>query len=126
MEAINTESTRKTKITIILNSMLIFIEFSMIISILIFCFFVAKGFSVLGHIPFYGDIEVISYNGLDRKVAIAMFFPILYGTFSWIFITICGIILNVNRKRKAIVLGSILCLLNILMMFSSQFAWIID
>ena len=126
METQNIEYSRKSKISIILNSMFTFIELSMIISFIIFCFFVIKGYAILGHIPFYGDKEVISYNGFDRKVVMAMLYPTFYGMFSWIFLIVCGIIVNVNRKRKAVIFGLVLCLLNILILFSSQFEWIID
>ncbi|WP_432670978.1 hypothetical protein [Flavobacterium sp. SM2513] len=126
METQNIELTKKSRINATFNSVLVFIELTMLLSILIFSFFVIKGYSVLGHIPFYGDKEIVSFNGFDRKVVIIMLYPMWFGVYVWIFILVCSFLSNFKRKRKAVIFGLILCLLNILAMFSSQLAWIID
>jgi hypothetical protein len=126
MKTQDIEFISKSKMNMTLHSMLIFVEFTMLISILIFCFFTIKGFLILGHIPFSGDKEVISYNGFDRKIVMVMLYPMFYGIFVWIFLMVCGLLSSFERKRKAIIIGLILCVLNFLVMCSSQFAWIID
>ncbi|MFN3755218.1 hypothetical protein [Flavobacterium sp.] len=126
METKNIEFTPQNKIHITLNSLIVFVEVAMLISILIFSFFILKGFIILGHIPFYGDKEVISYNGFERIVAMIMLYPMFYGILSWTFLTVCGFLSSYRRKNKELLIGLILCLLNVLIMFSSQFEWIID
>ena len=126
METQNIECNGKIKIDIILNSLFAFIEFTMLISILIFSFFIAKGYAILGHIPFYGDTEVISYDGFDRTIVILMFYPMFCGYLLWMFLIFCGLLLGFKRKWKSIIIGLVLCVLNILAMNTSQFAWILD
>lgn len=106
--------------------MIKFIEVSLIVSILLFCYFLIKGFLILGHIPYSGDQEVISNIGFDRKIVIVMLYPMFYGILLWIIFMVCGMILKVRRTRRAFIIGLILCLLNILIMLSSQLAWIMD
>lgn len=118
------ESTRK--INKILLSMIKFIEISLIISILLFCYFLIKGLLILGHIPCSGDQEVISNFGFDRKIVIVMLYPMFYGILLWMIFMVCGMILKVRRTRRAFIIGLILCILNILIMLSSQLAWIMD
>lgn len=114
------------RIHIIFNYLIYFVEVSLLISILIFTFFIVKGFIILGHIPFYGDKEVKSFHGFERIVEMIMLYPMFYGILSWAFLTVYGFLSNYRRKNKELFIGLILCLLNVLIMFSSQLAWIID
>lgn len=60
----------------------------MILSELIWIFFIGKGYINLGRLPNYGDPEVVSFNGLDRMLVIYSFGIMLCGSLIWITITI--------------------------------------
>ena len=126
MQTLDTEFTKNSRVNKALNFLFIIVEFAMLLSILIFCFFIIKGYLILGHIPVYGDKEIISYNGFDRTITRIMLYPMFYGIYAWILLTICGLLLSFKRKRKSVIIGLILCVLNLAAMFSSQFIWILD
>lgn len=91
-----------------------------------FLYFIVNGYVNLGHIPFYGDRELIAYNGLDRILVIVMIYPMCLGYLLWLFFILCGFLSGIERKPINIIIGLGLCILNLLAMFSSQFAWILD
>jgi hypothetical protein len=118
---IKNNRTDKT-LTYILKS----VALAMFLSILIFIYFIIIGYWNLGHIPFYGDKEVLSHDGINRIMRMIMIYPMCFGIYFWMFFLTCGILGRFKRERKTILIGFILCLLNITAIFSSQFSWIVD
>jgi len=98
----------------------------MLLSIIIFTAFILKGFLAIGHLPFYGDKEIISHNGFESKIVIIMLYPMWFGTYLWIATFIFGLFINIKRERKAFICGLAVCVVNLLISFSSQLAWILD
>lgn len=126
MNVKNIQFFQKNRINNVLNLLLTFVELAMMASILIFLFLVLKGYLYLGHIPSYGDKEVISFNGLDRIIVKVMLYLMSLGYILWLSCMFCGLLSGLERKRKFVIIGFVLCFLNVLAMFSSQFAWVLD
>jgi hypothetical protein len=108
-------------INLVANS-LIWISFS------IFTYFVLKATQAIGHLPFYGDPELIEL-GYDKSYPfINLFFELgFFGFIISLFILIINkFIKGYKTTNISITLGIIGLLLQIVYMFSPQFTWYVD
>ena len=81
----------------------------------------------LGHLPEYGDRELISFDGLDRKLLVYATFIMFYGILTWTGTFFLVRIFRVKRIKKwKLILGALVLILNILIMFSPSFEWALD
>ena len=117
------EDKFRTKINLVLHYLLSFIEFTLVISILIFCFFIIQGYLIMGDLQFNVSRSSISRN--DILLVVIMIYPMTLGIILWMFFNICGLITGLKRKWKFVIGGLLLCLINVLLMNTSQFSWIL-
>lgn len=92
--------------------------------IIVICFIV-YGYINLGHLPKYGDKELISTNYFDRQLITFGIITMIYCFMISIVLFIINIFIN-RFSRKEIILFSIVIIIYLLITFSPSFEWILD
>lgn len=95
------------------------------LSELIVICFIIYGDINLGHLPKYGDTELISKNNFDRQFITFGIITMIYCFIISIVLFIVNILIN-RFSRKEIILFSIVIIVYLLVTFSPSFEWILD
>ena len=99
----------------------------LVLSIIIWSYFVLLGLLEFGHFPKYGDTELISSNGFDRKAIIFATFIMFYGISTILICYLVNLILKPQIIRKKLIFTSMVIIgINLLIMYSSAFGWALD
>lgn len=100
---------------------------SMILSGLTWAAFIFKGYLRVGHLPVYGDPEVVSFNGLDRQLVGYAFATAFFAFGIWALLTLISVVANlkiINRISVTIgIIGIVICFV---LFRSPQFEWLLD
>jgi len=111
----------------LLKSVLTLTTFLLICSGLIWIYFIAYGTIELGNFPKYGDPELISFDGFDRKLIVGSTFIMFYGILTWIGTFLLTTVLRIKRiPPRVLILGISALTVNLLIMFSPSFTWALD
>ena len=98
-----------------------------LLSGLIWCFFILKGYSLMGHLPVFGDPEVISFSGLDRYLIFFTLDVVFFGFCILTLITLICILFRLKfLNRLNLIIGLVGIALDIVIFYSPQFEWILD
>jgi hypothetical protein len=89
-------------------------------------YFVHLGYQKLGHLPVYGDEEVISFDGPDRYIFIASFMTAFYGGFALLTLTAMRTLLKDMITRSQWLAVSVLSAMAAIMIWSPQTNWMLD
>ncbi len=98
----------------------------LLIADLVWSYFIIKGLNYLGHLPEYGDTEIISFDGLDRIILIYSTVFMVWGLIIWSIGFTLNIIFKLYRINKLIYVGLIAFAFNLIILFSPSFAWALD
>jgi hypothetical protein len=94
---------------------------------LVWWFFLFKGYYELGHFPSYGDPEIVSFDGLDRKFLIYSLLFMFWGFICWMLITISSLFFKLKIINKSnLIIGLIGIGLDCSVVLNSGFDWITD
>ncbi len=100
---------------------------SMVLAGLTWAIFIFKGYRRLGHLPVYGDPEVVSFNGLDRQLVGYAFVTAFFAFGIWALLTLISVVANlkiINRTSVTIgIIGFVICFV---FFRSPQFEWLLD
>lgn len=110
-----------------LKSVLTLTTILLICSGLIWVYFIAYGTIEFGHLPKYGDPELISYDGLDRKLIVCSTLIMFYGVLTWTGTFLLTRVLRIKGiPPRVLNLGLLTLIGNLLIMFSPSFIWALD
>jgi hypothetical protein len=99
----------------------------LVLSIIIWSYFILQGLIEFGHFPKYGDSELISLNGFDRKAIIFATMIMIYGILTILSCYLVNLILKLQTIRKKLIIISLMVIgINLLIMYSSAFGWALD
>ena len=99
----------------------------LILSIIIWSYFIIIGSIEFGHFPKYGDTELISSNGIDRNVIIFATQLMFYGILTILICYLINFILKLQAINEKLIITSLLVIgINVLIIFSSAFVWALD
>ena len=102
-------------------------SFILLISALIWIYFITQGWALFGHLPKYGDLEIISVGGFDRMLIIFSTVSMFYGFCIWLGAILIDKIFKMSlTKKREIIAGSLIILLDILIISSPSFSWALD
>jgi hypothetical protein len=88
---------------------------------------IGEGTYVNGHIPTYGDIETISFDGWDRSFVGYSLSLMFFGGAFWLTLTLINLKLKLIRQQKAIfAIGLTSLILNSIILFSPCTVWALD
>jgi len=98
-----------------------------ILSTIIWLYFILLGSFHLGHFPKYGDPELISFDGIDRKALILSTLITIYGVLIIMICNLANLILRLRAISKKLIFISIaVVILNFIIIYSSAFEWALD
>ena len=94
---------------------------------LVWGYFILKGYFRVGHLPVYGDAEVVSFDGFDRQLVLSGLLVFELSFIIWFLMTLWSLL----RKRqivtwKNMIIGLIGIGLTVLVIISPQFEWLLD
>ena len=92
----------------------------------VWMYFVHLGYQKLGHLPVYGDEEVISFDGPDRYIFIATFMTAFYGGFALLTLIAVRTLLKDRITRSQWLALSVLTVMAALVIWSPQTNWMLD
>lgn len=93
---------------------------------LVWMYFVYLGYQKLGHLPVYGDEEVISLDGPDRLIFIATFMTAFYGGMGLLALIGVRALLKDRLTRGQWLAAAVLVVFAALMLWSPQTSWMLD
>ena len=100
---------------------------SMILSGLTWAFFIFKGYLRVGHLPVYGDAEVVSFDGLDRQLVGYALITAFLAFGIWALLTLISIVAGLKIiNRTSITIGLIGIAICFVAFRSPQFEWLLD
>ena len=100
---------------------------ALLLSAGVWLYFIALGFAEIGHLPRYGDPEVISFDGLDRQLLLASTTTMFYGIITWVLTLLLIRTLKIFKPDKSIFkMGLVALVVNLLIIFSPCFTWALD
>lgn len=119
--------TRTKIISKVLQSIILMSSIVLSISAIIWIYFIILGFIHIGHLPRYGDTEIISFDGLDRKLIVYSLSPMFYGFCCWAAALLINKIFKITKIDNWLFISSlIIVILNILIVISPSFVWALD
>lgn len=99
----------------------------LLLSIIIWGYFIILGATQIGHFPKYGDPEIISINGIDRKALILGTLIMFYGIITLVICHLINAILKLKTINKKLIFISLSVTgINLAIIYSSAFAWALD
>ena len=119
--------TTRDTLTRYIKIVYIIISLGLILTGLIWISFILKGYLKLGHLPIYGDPEIVSFSGFDRQLVIFCLLFYMYGMFTWAIITLSSIIFKLKIITWTnLQLGLIGIAIDYLITLTPQFMWLLD
>jgi hypothetical protein len=108
------------KIHLIIGICLVFSGF-------IWYYLILKGYYLLGHLPVFGDTEIISFDGFDRQLINITFLTMFWGTCIWIIMNLCSFLFKLKIITKSnLIVGLIGIVIVLTIILSPQLGWILD
>lgn len=102
-------------------------SFALLFAAGVWLYFIILGFSEIGHLPRYGDPEVISFDGLDRQILLLSLNIMFYGLIAWVLSVIANRVLRLFKTNKVIFrIGLTALIADLLIIFSPCFVWALD
>ena len=98
----------------------------MLVSTLIWVYFIVLGWVQIGHFPEYGDFEVVSSNGWDRNLIIFSTITIFYGLCIWPGSILLAKIFKTKMNKWALIISLTITILDLLIIVSPAFSWLLD
>ena len=94
---------------------------------LVWIFFILKGYFRVGHLPVYGDAEVVSFEGFDRHLVLSGLLVFELSFVIWFLMTLSNLLRKLRIVTwKNMIIGLIGSGLTVLVIISPQFEWLLD
>ena len=94
---------------------------------IIWIYFIVMGWIQIGHFPHYGDSEIISINGPDRKLILFSTITLFYSICVWPIAVLFNKIFQLQSiNRGVVIFGLFIFFIDILLIMSPAFDWILD
>lgn len=98
----------------------------MVLGGLIVAVFILKGYLKLGHLPVYGDPEVVTFNGLDGQLVTYAVLSAFLGFGIWTLLILVNFMGYKIINRTSVTIGIIGIVFCFVIFRSPQFEWLLD
>ena len=116
-----------SKVAVVFKIIYLLAVTGLIIGASIWGHFFIQGYFTLGHLPTYGDPEIVSFDGIDRQMVIYSLVTMFYGMLTFIILTIVDLINRFKIVNSTVrIIGIFSLFLDILVIYSDQAKWLLD